>query len=356
MLLKGMEIKNLTVKEKKALRGLISYPTLNDRQLANKLRLKMSTVTAIRRRLMEKGFFSIVNVPNLPKMGYELFCVEFGTFNTLANQQKILKVLKKEISNDPNVVYCIANINELIIFSAWKNYTDAKTHHEALKVRFNENDILEGDVLEHVIFPFVTTKFLTFFNFLPMLNYLEGKETKTRPHMAIDADISFVKLTRKEKKVLYGLTRYPDQMDNYIAKRLNISRQTVSATRKKLERKGFLSPTIVINPEKLGANMTVFAYSIMGPKLSLIEEAKGLLYGIRNLPITTSIYGNFDSVIMASFKDYRELEKAMKPSLSYYKEKVLIFQPPKTILFPMEGIIYSKPLTFHKLLAQSIEI
>lgn len=351
-----MEIKNLTIKERKALRGLISYPTLNDRQLANKLKLKMSTVTAIRRRLLEKDFFNIVNVPNLPKIGYELFCVEYGTFNTLAPHKTILKVLKKEISNNPNVVYAIANINEFIIFSAWKNYTDAKTHHEILKVRFNESDILEGDVLEHVIFPFVTTKFLAFFNFLPMLNYLEGKETKTRPHMPIDADKAFVKLTKKEMKVLYGLTRYPGEMDNYIAKKLNISRQTVSATRKKLERKGLLSPTIVINPEQLGANMTVFAYSIMGPKLSLIEEAKGLLYGIKNLPLTTSIFGNFDTVILASFKDYRELEKAIKPSLSFYKEKVQIFQPPKIILFPTDGIIFSKPLTFHNLLDQSVEV
>jgi len=48
---------HLSENEKTILYNLIKYPLFNNRELSEKLGFKLSTVTACKRRLKEKGFF-----------------------------------------------------------------------------------------------------------------------------------------------------------------------------------------------------------------------------------------------------------------------------------------------------------
>jgi hypothetical protein len=86
-----MSVKNLTKNEKDTLWGMVNHPTLNDRALAKKTRLKLSTVTAIRRRLREREYFWTVNIPNFSRLGFELLCVEYGSFNEAVPVERRIK-------------------------------------------------------------------------------------------------------------------------------------------------------------------------------------------------------------------------------------------------------------------------
>lgn len=54
----------LTQKEKQVLYGLTGWPELNDKELANKLNLKRSTVTSIRNKLKKRKYFQRFILPN----------------------------------------------------------------------------------------------------------------------------------------------------------------------------------------------------------------------------------------------------------------------------------------------------
>jgi len=72
---KAKERISLTEREKVVLWGFCRYPLLNDEELANKLDLKRSTLTAIKNRLKKKGWFSLSYVPNFHKLGCQFFSI-----------------------------------------------------------------------------------------------------------------------------------------------------------------------------------------------------------------------------------------------------------------------------------------
>jgi PAS domain S-box-containing protein len=60
---------NLTNKEQVVLWGLCRHPLLNDVELAKVLKLKRSTLTAIKNRLNKGNWFRLIYVPNFNKLG-----------------------------------------------------------------------------------------------------------------------------------------------------------------------------------------------------------------------------------------------------------------------------------------------
>ena len=80
MSMKGVE---LTTKEKMMLYGLIKHPNLTDRKLSEKLKINQSTVTSIRNRLKEKGYFRKLIIPRLQNMGCQMLVTIYTSFSPL---------------------------------------------------------------------------------------------------------------------------------------------------------------------------------------------------------------------------------------------------------------------------------
>lgn len=348
-----MQREYLTEKEHRTLRGLITYPSLNDRKLASKLKLKLSTVTAIRRRLDEKGYYQSVNVPNLYRLGFELISVEFGELSQTVSDKTMKNVLKKALLKDPNVIYALADRSHFLILSVMKNYTEAKCHHEDLHILLNEKGMFEGEVLEQVIFSFEISKFLNFFNYIPLLNYIDGTETTEIMPQPFDVTKSRAKLTKKERALLYGLVKFPTESDNNLANRYKVARQTVSSIRKKFEREGLISTTRILDPELLECDLIVFAHTTLGPMFPILEKQKENPFALRTAPVIMNVSGNFENALIGMVKSYTDFERLKREILSYYKPQLRITRSPNVILFPYKGLIYHKPLSFHQLIDQS---
>ncbi|MEM2899573.1 MAG: hypothetical protein QXT63_02170 [Thermoplasmata archaeon] len=78
----------LSKNEKLTLYGLVKYPDYNDREIAEKIGLKMSTVTAIKNRLKKNNVFSTIRVPLLQNLGCEMLEVGYAK-----NYSRILQKL-----------------------------------------------------------------------------------------------------------------------------------------------------------------------------------------------------------------------------------------------------------------------
>jgi len=81
-------------------------------------------------------------------------------------------------------------------------------------------------------------------------------------------------LTEKEKKVLFGLTKYPNHSDKEIAKILSLNHSTVTSIRNRLREKDFFRKIIIPRMQNMGCQMLVAIYTNFSPLIPLEERVE----------------------------------------------------------------------------------
>lgn len=349
--------KKLTKKERDTLWGLVNYPILNDKGLAKRTQLKLSTVTAIRRRLREKEYYQTVNIPNFYKLGFELLSIEYGAFNEAVPIDKRIKYFKDFVKPNPNTIFSLMSRSNGVVINVAKNYAEDSKQHEKLEMFFSSHHLIEEGGWRRVIFPFQTSKFWNFFNFSPVIKYAYDIQRKMNlQEFSVEKDTEHARLSKKEKKVLYGLVKYPEESDNHIADRFGVSRQAVSSIKKRFIKEGLLSTQRVINFDYTGCNLLTFSYTYFGPNSPLESRKEGFTYTKKIAPMFVGISSNFENVLFAATKSYSEYDKIREKLVSFYKSHMSIGKPPEILLFPVQDLYYQKKLTFHDLLGKMLGV
>ena len=97
----------LTEKEKLMLYGLVKYPTMTDKQLSEKLKLKQSTVTSIRNRLKEKEYFKKLIIPRLENMGCQMLVTIYTSFSPLIPLEERIVITGEAIEVFEEIFYSV---------------------------------------------------------------------------------------------------------------------------------------------------------------------------------------------------------------------------------------------------------
>lgn len=347
----AMYTKKLTKKEQITLWGLINYPNFNDKELAKKTRLKLSTITAIRRRLREKNYFWTVNIPNFYRLGYELLSIEYGNFNEAVPIETRTEHFKDYVDNDPNNVFSIMSRGYGIVFKIAKNYAQANESYENLEMFFTNHHLTEEDGWKRIIFPFQTSIFWNFFDFSPLFRYsFDIKRKINLQEFSPEKKPDTVRLSKKEKSVMYGLVKYPEYSDNSIADRFGVSRQAVSNIKKRFLAENLISTRRIMNFENTDCDLLTFSYTFFGSRAPLETRKNGLEFTLRHAPAFVGVSSNFENIMFAAIKSYTEYEKLREKVLSFYKTHLSIARQPEVLLFPIGDIRYYKTPSFHMLL------
>ena len=112
------------------------------------------------------------------------------------------------------------------------------------------------------------------------------------------------------KKLLIELLRDSKQSDRKLAKKLGVSQPTITRTRNKLEREGFIrNYSIFPDWKKLGFEILAFTFVKMDPKVisdELIERVREYAKKFTNAIFVSTGEGlGLTGVIIALHKDYR---------------------------------------------------
>lgn len=353
----SMYKKKLTKKEQDTLWGLINFPTLNDKGLAKKTRLKLSTITAIRRRLWEKGYYYTVNIPNFYRLGYNLMSIEYCPLNEAVPFENRIKYFKDYIGSDPNAIFSVMSRSNGLIITIASNYAQITENFEDLQTFLTTHSLIEDNGLKRVIFPFQTSTFWSFFDFSPVHRYCYDSKRKVNAReFSSDKEAKVVSLSKKERRVMYGLLKYPEDSDNSIADRFGVSRQAVSNIKKRFLKEDLISTRRIINFQKTGCDLLAFAYTYFGTKASFEQRKEGYELGRSIAPVFIGISSNFENVLLAAIKTYSELDKIKERILSFYKTHLSLAKQPEILLFSIEDLCYQKNPTFHDLLEEILDI
>ena len=352
-----MHTKKLTKKERDTLWGLVNHPALNDKALAKKTRLKLSTVTAIRRRLRERGYYWEVNIPNFYRLGYEFLSAEYGSFNEAVPFETRTKYFKDYVEEDANIIFSLMSRNNGVAFRVGKNYAEASKQYETMEMYLTSHHLIDEGSWRKVIFPFQTSIFWNFFNFSPLIKHTYDIQKKYNVHEFIpNKEAGTLKLSKKEKKVLYGLVKFPEDSDSSIADRFDISRQAVSSIKKRFIKEDLILTQRIVDFKHTGCGLLSFAYTYFGPKAPLEIRMKGIEQVMKIVPLFVGISSNFENLAFAAMSEYPEYDKIKEKMLSYYKTHKLMTKSPDVLQFPVSDLCFVKNPTFHHLLEGIVDM
>lgn len=353
----GMPKKKLTKKEQTTLWSLINYPTLNDKALAKKTGLKLSTITAIRRRFRERGYYQTVVIPNFYRLGYGLLSVEYGPFNEAVPVDRRVKHFKRFMDKDPNSIFSLMSRSNGVVLNIAENFAEANQHYENLEMFLDSHNLTDETRWKRVLFPFQTSMFWNFFDFSPVIRYSYDIKRKINlREFSSKKDAKVVRLSKKEKKVLYGLVKYPEESDNHIADKFGVSRQAVSNIKKRFEKEDLISTRNVMNFEYTGCGLLTFGYIFFGTRAPMDMRKNGMDLTKKLVPSFVGVSSNFENITFVGSKNYPDYEKLREKLLSFYKTHLSVAKPPEVQLFPVEDLCYRKNPTFHKILGKIVGI
>ena len=260
--------RELTRKEKLVLYGLVRYPQLIDKELSVTLNLKHSTVTSIRQRLKENGFFRTIKVPMLQNIGCKLLVVIYTSFNPIIPLEERVQITGKAIEVFEEIFFSVGEQEKGFSLSFSKDYSTIGKINDIRTQTFGGRGLLEGKYPTEVLFPFNISKIYRFFDFSPLLNDLFGLELDGGESYA---NINFMKrevdtLTDSEKTVYCMLIAHPESTDSNIGNKLGVSRHTVARIKKMLERQENIKKIRMPNLAKLGFEILAFYHIKFNPQ------------------------------------------------------------------------------------------
>lgn len=355
-----MTMEGLSRNEKLTLWGLVRYPTFNDRRLSQEIGLKMSTVTAIRNRLKRAGFFKTVRVPFMDRLGCELLVVNYHRLNIIKSKDEVTKIIREVLVTTHDIFYALADQFQMVTFSFCMNYTDVWGDMEKCHQILSEKGALGPRARKEQmsLYSINQTKFFRFFNFADIL----------KSHFQIEALPSEINITLKpekptvrslsqiEKKVYYGLISNPEVVDNAIAKKIGVTRQSVTKIRKRFESEGILTTIRVPDFQKLNVEILALAYYELAPGTTLASRKKGIEFVIKELPAFFHVAGNQEGMLAAVAKNFQELQKHAYLTSKLYFEKGFFRNEPTVIMMSVKDITVLKDFTFAPLVKKILDI
>jgi len=299
--IKNLEKKRirLTKNEKKVLWGITAFPYISDSKLAKRLKLKRSTVTAIRNRLSDKGLYTIKNVPNFKALGAGLLTLIYGKLNKPF--KKLNPDLKKHYCNI-KAIHSFFTKNEFMCMVVSKDMADFEKKINPFRMIMSSETILKKIDFIHLFSKINKTyRLLDYSDLLKDLFDIEWKKEKEKKIKEPNR-----KLSENEKKVLLTMIEYPGLSSYDMSFKVDLTRITVSKIKKRLIKGGFLDTKIIPNFKKLGLNLLTLVHT----KHSAVFSEEKIKPMVKNNPHCIFFMGGAkEAVSLNVFKNYEKYKK-----------------------------------------------
>ncbi len=334
--------KDLSPNERVVFHALVRHPTLNDRELSERVQVKLSTVTAIKNRLKSRGFFFTLQWPQLQHLGCELLTVNLAMLNSSVPQSARIDVGQSLVSDFPEIFYLAADERAGFSLSLNRNYSAARANTERFFRVFSEREVLLPEGYEAVYFPFSQSRLYNTFECGPLLATDFGiQERDERPHSRdrpVFEAVRNVDLSRIEKRVFRGIVANPDFHDSSVAKQIDVTRQTVTKIRRRFEALGLVRTLRVPNLAALGYEVLVLFHQHYRPNAQLAQRREKEEPFFAKLPVVFRVASDLESLEVMAFHDFSEYLRTAVALSRFNREHKFISREPEQIVFSMRQL------------------
>jgi DNA-binding MarR family transcriptional regulator len=343
----------LTKNEKKVLYGITRYPSVTDSNLADIIDVKLSTLTSIKRRLADHGYYRTLMIPLVNRLGCELLAVIYMQFNPVIPLQERVETTKKTIEVFDEIFFSVGEEEKGFSMSLSQNYTNIGRINEIRTETFGKLGLLEKEYPHEVIFPFQTSRIHRFFDFAPILGQLFAVEGDFKKHPLKDlfSNITPVEFTAKEKKVYNALVARPNATTQQIGDQVGLSRHTVARMKNQFLENGLLQPLTLPDLQKLGLDILTFYHISFNPskapsttELTILDSPYTVFFASRK----------FEAVLLSAYPTYQQYKADEMNKIRYLKENNLFSLPPFISTYRFEHLARIKEFDFAPLVRKTL--
>ncbi len=339
----------LNINEKQVLYGMVRYPLLNDREIASKLNLKMTTVTAIKNRLKKREYYSTVRIPVLQYLDTELFCIINIKFNPLIPEKELVDKLKLLTKHTTEFFFVAIEGGNGFGLAFSRDYTDMLETVENFSMVARAKGFIEniGTPTKNMsFFPLKNSMVFNFFDFGPILSREFGITIGDEPKQLFPSlpKPKEVHLSNVEKRVLYGLVNYPELPDNKIAQKISVTRQVISKLKRTFEEDGVMKTIKLPNLKMLGYQILTISHHNHNPTTPISDREKGIKMIMEVVPHVLLISGNLESAMICICKDFQQFQELKTKAYTFYKKEDFLLDEPKINMYSIPNL---KILTNH---------
>jgi DNA-binding MarR family transcriptional regulator len=334
-------LEDLSQNERLVLWGITCHPSLNDRNLARQVGLKLSTVTAIRNRLKKAGAYSSVRIPLMAGVGCELFCISYYRLTFARPPEEVSKALKEAIDEVKPVFFAVADKFQLLTFAFCRDYSEAHAASEQIRETLASMDILNARSVSNIraFYPLKSAKLLNLFDFSKIMRRrfgLGGGESQ--PELPPEKDVLPRVLSKIERKVYAALVQNAGIVDNAVAGRIGVTRQSVTKIRKRLEADKLLVNVKIPDLNLMGSEIMAFAHYKLAPGSPFQRRRKALGWVMKEIPNFFHITTDQDGVMMGLARNFSEAQDFLYSVLKLYFNEGFFIEEPSVTMFSVKDL------------------
>jgi DNA-binding MarR family transcriptional regulator len=337
----------LTEKEKLMLYGLVKYPTKTDKQLSEILDLKQSTVTSIRNRLKEKGYFRKLIIPRLQNMGCQMLVSIYTSFSPLIPLEERVVITGEAIEVFEELFFSVGEQDKGFSLSLSKDYSTIGKINDIRTQTFGSRGLLEEEYPNMVVFPFDISRVYRFFDFSPLLRKSFNLDFNDKEEIINRAfkQTEIYELKDTEKNVLCMMVSYPELSDGNIGREIGVSRHTVSRFRRGFENNNLIRQINLPYLEKFGFEILVFYHIRFDPRNppNIENDEAYTLMSESTIFFATRI---FEAVMISVYSDYDDFKSDNMRIMQLLKQNGWIAEDPKILSYSLKKMVYIKDFKF----------
>ncbi|MBN2603831.1 MAG: helix-turn-helix domain-containing protein [Candidatus Thermoplasmatota archaeon] len=333
----------LTKNEEKVLYGLVKHPELNHDELSKKIDVKLSTLNAIKNRLISEDFIRYVNVPIVSHLGCELLAVIYTQFNPVIPLEERVKTTRRTIEVFPEIFFSVGEQDKGFSISLSKNYTTIGRINEIRTETFGQVGLLEKEYPNEVIFPFQNSNFHRFFDFSRLISHRFGMNVEDDRYNLWFNKFDQTDLTVKEKAAFIQIVRHPNFTTQQIGDLVGFSRHTVARMKKRYFDMNLIQQLAIPNLEKLGIEILAFYHIKFNPHNPPIKKDIEYLDTFSTIFLASK---KFEIVAISAYPNYQDYKEDKMEKIRYLKEKDIISYTPLVRKYIIDKMTIIKDFDF----------
>jgi len=322
--------------EMRVILGLCEDATRTDAQIADIYGLKKGTVASIRRRLLDAGAITYVNVPSFNKLGCEMIGFHMGTTEPTDRADMRANHYMEFTSKAPQIFEGLIGGSSLVFYTALRNATEFDTFVQTHNRFFTGTRRESKAKLVSTVFPFAMSKGTYVPNFAPIVHrYFALDLPQPRSEVPVSADVEEPDLSETEKISLVSLVENPKASDREIAAVVGLSRQAITRIRNKLLEQGMYTPICLPRLYKWGFEICAVAHPVFNMELGWEKRLKTQPWESVNLSFYSLSKADeaVANYIVAKYSTYSD---QLEGILAWYHKMGAFEQKPEICLFPLE--------------------
>ncbi len=333
----------LTITQKRVLGAINAYPEYNDRELAELLEMKRSTVTAARHFLLKNELYRTILFPDFTHLGAHLLGLIYGEYGThkLTSYEERLDLRPQNLAI-PEYVFSLSSKYNGVSLCFSRDLHTLKEPFESWKALFKTHDPSIAVHCSYFPLPMIQA-----YKFLDMQRYLT-QQLGIEPLLSQQfSRRGRQKLTRKERKVLLEWLAYPIATNEILGVKAGVSRAVVGAIKKRLLLAGLVQMIAAPNWSKLGVELGVLFHC------TTYKNYQPLLKLLRQKPEVILLLGTaYEVVFFFLAKDFQEYSAFKTQFLEHVRSSQISIDTVREMVFPMPElkVHLEGSLLAHKLL------